>query len=416
MPLVEIEAMTFGPYGIGHLDGKAVMVPRAVAGDLLEISLVKSHGAHAIGRIEQIVRASPDRRPPPCPFVPRCGGCDWQQIDYAAQAAFKARMLAEAFHRALGIELDDRGLVEPAPAEFGYRARTRFKINAEGKAGFHEAASHTLVEVDRCLIAAGAGAAPRALAAALGARCAEIEAVADGGRTILVASLKRAPQASDLARARAVLARDPTVRGVVLRGGGQRKFIGDVRLAIEVEPDCAIETEADLFSQVNREQNRKLVAAVMAIGGFTARINLLDLFCGSGNFSLPAARRGAAVSGVDADAAAVAAASANAARMGLGGARFIAMKAEETARFLDRAGYRPDIVILDPPRAGAADLMDPVARMRPAAIIYVACEVATMVRDLGALATHHYQVREVRGFDFFPNTHHLEVVARALLT
>ncbi len=416
MPLVEIDSMTFGPYGIGRLDGKAVMVPTAVAGDLAEIAIASERGTHAIGGIERIVRPSPSRRPAPCPFLPRCGGCDWQQIEYPAQVAFKGELLAGAFRRALGVALDPRGLIEPAPEEFGYRSRTRFKVGAGGAVGFHAGASHALVEVDRCLVAAGNGAAPVALATALGARCAEIETVADGDRTILIASLKRAPQAADRARARAIIARDQSIRGIVLSGGGRREIVGEARLSLEVEPGCAIEIDADLFSQINRGQNRKLVAAVMALGGFDARIKLLDLYCGGGNFSIPAARRGAAVVGVDADALAIAAASANAVRMGLGGARFIAMKAEETARFLARAGYRPDVAILDPPRAGAAELIEPVARLRPAAIIYVACDVATMVRDLAALAAHRYEIRHVRGFDFFPNTHHLEVVAHALLT
>ncbi len=417
MPVVKIEAMTFGPFGVGRLDGKAVMVTRAAPGDVLEIALTGGRAGRATGRIERIVEPSPHRRPPPCPYYARCGGCDWQQIDYAGQVESKAAMLAAAFRRGLGIELDQRGLVEPAPAEFAYRARTRFKIGPGGKTGFHEAGSHTLVEVERCLVAAGAGggAAPHELAAALGGRCAEIETVVEGDATILIARMNQAPQAADMTRAKAAMAADPRVRGVVLRGGGARVTLGDVRTAIEVEPGCTIESDADAFSQVNREQNRKLVAAAMALGGFRGGVKLLDLFCGSGNFSLPAARRGAEAIGVDADAAAIAAATANAARMGLA-ARFVAMKADETARFLERAGYRPDVAILDPPRAGAAELIGAVARLRPESIIYVACDVATMVRDLKALAAFGYSVDETRGFDFFPNTHHVEVVARVLLT
>ncbi|MBE3602776.1 RsmD family RNA methyltransferase [bacterium] len=142
-------------------------------------------------------------------------------------------------------------------------------------------------------------------------------------------------------------------------------------------------------------------------------MKLLDLFCGSGNFSLPAARRGSG--GVDADRRRSRRPRRTRREMGLA-ARFVAMKADETARFLARAGYRPDVAILDPPRTGAAELIEAAARLRPAAIIYVACDVATMVRDLKALAGFGYRADETRGFDFFPNTHHLEVVARVLLT
>jgi len=143
---------------------------------------------------------------------------------------------------------------------------------------------------------------------------------------------------------------------------------------------------------------------------------LLDLFCGAGNFSLPAARRGAVVTGVDADALAVADARANALRMQLRDAQFIAMAAAETARFLQRARYRPAVVILDPPRTGAAALMDTVATLGAPRMIYVSCDPPTLTRDLGKLVAKGYRVARVRGFDFFPNTHHIEAVAELLLT
>ena len=213
-----------------------------------------------------------------------------------------------------------------------------------------------------------------------------------------------------------MLAADPRIKGIILRGGNGRETIGDSAITIEVEPGCAIAAEADLFNQVNREQNRKLVATVLAMAQPRAAIAILDLFCGAGNFSLPLARRGARVTGVDADGLAIAAAARNALQMALPEAQFIPMKAADTARFLERARYRPGVVILDPPRAGAAALIEPIARLRPAIVIYASCDCSTLVRDLQALTNYGYQIEQVRAFDFFPNTHHAEVVVRALLT
>jgi 23S rRNA (uracil1939-C5)-methyltransferase len=102
--------------------------------------------------------------------------------------------------------------------------------------------------------------------------------------------------------------------------------------------------------------------------------------------------------------------------MELKDAQFIAMKATETARFLTRARYRPDVITLDPPRHGAAELMEPIARLKPAVVVYVSCDCATLLRDLQALRSHRYEIEQVRAFDFFPNTHHAEVAVRALLT
>jgi 23S rRNA (uracil1939-C5)-methyltransferase len=416
MPEIEINAMTFGPYGVGRIDGKSVMVPQAVAGDLLEVTMTSERRDYAIARIDRIIRAAADRRQPPCQYLPRCGGCDWQQIDYPAQVALKAQLIAAEFRHVLEVELDPDGLVEAAPAEFAYRSRTRFKTTAGGRVGFHEAGSNSIVAIDRCMVAAAPERMPTALAAALGRRCAEIEIVSDRGGEVQVASLAKAPGNAEVSRARQVMRGDGVIRGIVLRGGGAREVVGDPKISFELEPECVIEIDADLFSQVNRAQNLRLVAAVIAMAAVSEGATVLDLFCGAGNFSLPLARRGARVTGVDADALAIAGAHCNAARMGLTEVQFIAMKAAETARFLERAHYRPDLVIIDPPRSGALDLMSAVARLRPRAVIYVSCDTTTVVRDLQCLGASGYDIDRVCAFDFFPNTHHAEVAVHALLT
>lgn len=416
MPETEINAMTLGPYGVGRIDGKTVMVPNAAPGALLEVAIRSERRDYAIARIERIIRPGAVRREPPCRFLPRCGGCDWQQIDYTAQVALKAELIAAEFRHVPGIEIDPKGLVEAAPAEFGYRSRTRFKIGAGGRVGFHEAGSNSIVEIDRCMIAAAPQRIPVALAAALDRRCSEIEVVSDGGGEVLVANLAKAPGNAEVTRARRVIAADGLIRGIVLRGGGVRQVVGDARIAIELEAGCVLEVDADLFTQVNRAQNLKLVAAVTEMAAVRDGMAVLDLFCGAGNFSLPLARRGARVTGVDADALAIAGAQHNAARMNLKETQFIAMKAAEMARFLDRARYRPELVIIDPPRTGAADLMEPVARLRPRAVIYISCDATTLVRDLHSLCASGYEIGRLRVFDFFPNTHHAELAVHVLLT
>jgi 23S rRNA (uracil1939-C5)-methyltransferase len=416
MPEIEISTMTFGPYGVGRIDGKSVMVPHAAPGDLLEVTLKSERRDYAIAGIDRIIRPGVNRRTAPCHFLPRCGGCDWQHIEYSAQVAFKAQLIAAEFRHVLGLELDPEDLVEAAPAEFAYRSRTRFKTGADGCVGFYEAGSNSIAEIDRCMVAAAPDRIPRALAAALGKRCSEIEVASADRGEVQIAHLAKAPGNAEASRARQVMSRDSAIRGIVLRGGNERQVIGDAKISFDLEPGCTIQVDADLFSQINRAQNVKLIAAVAAMAAVSENTGVLDLFCGSGNFSLPLARRGARVTGVDADALAIASAQQNAARMGLEEAQFIAMKASETARFFDRARYRPDVVIIDPPRAGALDLMGSVARLRPPAVIYVSCDTTTLVRDLQNLRAKGYEIDRVRGFDFFPNTHHVEVAVHALLT
>jgi 23S rRNA (uracil1939-C5)-methyltransferase len=416
MPEVEINTMTFGPYGVGRIDGKSVMVPHTAPGDVLEVAFKSERRDYAIARIDRIIRPGASRRDPPCQFLPRCGGCDWQQIEYPDQVALKAQLIAAEFRHVLGLELDADGLVEAAPAEFAYRSRTRFKTAAGGGVGFYEAGSTSIVEIDRCMVAAAPDRIPRALAAALGRRCTEIEVVNDNAGEVQIATLSKAPGNAEVSRAHRVMRDDAAVRGIVLRGGYAREVVGDAAIFCEIEPNWLIEIDADLFSQINRAQNLKLVAEVIAMAAVVEGTGVLDLFCGAGNFSLPLARRGARVTGVDADTLAIAGAQHNATRMGLKDAQFIAMKAAETARFFDRARYRPDLVIIDPPRTGALELMESVARLRPRAVIYVSCDTTTLVRDLQKLCANGYEIDRVRGFDFFPNTHHAEVAVHALLT
>jgi 23S rRNA (uracil1939-C5)-methyltransferase len=416
MPEIEINTMTLGPYGVGRIGGKSVMVPHAAPGDLLEVALKAARSDYAIARIDRVIRPGADRREPPCRFLPRCGGCDWQHIEYAAQVALKARLIAAEFQHVLRHELDPDGLVEAAPAEFAYRSRTRFKIGAGGCVGFHQAGSNSIVAIDRCMVAATPERVPLALAAALGRRCSEIEVVSDRGGEVQIAHLAKAPGSAEVSRASQVMRGDQAIRGVVLRGGNRREVVGNVKISFELEPECVLEFDADLFSQVNRIQNLKLVATVIAMAAVREGSGVLDLFCGAGNFSLPLARRGARVTGVDDDTLAIASAQQNATRLGLKDAQFIAMKAAETVRFFDRAHYRPDLVIIDPPRTGALDLMEAVAKLRPRAVIYVSCDTATLVRDLQSLGANGYEIDRVQGFDFFPNTHHAEVAVRALLT
>jgi 23S rRNA (uracil1939-C5)-methyltransferase len=417
MPEVEITAMTFGPYGVAHADGKTIMVPNAAPGDRLEVEIASERRDYSTARIVRVIAPGPARRTPPCPFLPRCGGCDWQQIEYAAQVRLKGEVIATELARALGTGIDPATLVEPCEAEFGYRSRVRLRAGAGGKLGYRELASHRLVEIDRCLVADARIRVPHELARALGRDLDEIEAVAADSREVLVAHLRKPPFRAHLERARGVLEADPAIAGIVLRAGERREVLGNAEIEVEIEAGATLRLDADLFSQVNRAQNRKLVAAVMEMAAPAAAVALLDLFCGAGNFSIPAARRGARVTGVDADAPAIAAAAHNAGRLGLdASAQFVAMKAHEVAAFLHRARYRPASVILDPPRIGAAALMEPIARMRPARVVYVSCDVATLARDLRVLCAADYRLARVRAFDFFPNTHHDEIAACMVLT
>ncbi|MGH7905468.1 MAG: hypothetical protein ACREP6_02460, partial [Candidatus Binataceae bacterium] len=249
MPIIEITGMTLGAYGVGHLDdGRTVLVPKSAPGDVLDVAIGSERRDYVIGHISEMLQAGAHRREPPCPFSGRCGGCDWQQIEYSAQLEIKARLIADELNRALDCGLSPSGLIEPAPAELGYRSRVRFQIGPHGEIGFHETASNRLVEIDGCLVADTAIKLPWSLAAALAGRCREIEVVARGGEVqVLVAHLRKRPGAEEIKMARRIIEDDPSIRGVVLRSADAREIIGSAIVSMEIEAGLEIEIEADLF-------------------------------------------------------------------------------------------------------------------------------------------------------------------------
>jgi 23S rRNA (uracil1939-C5)-methyltransferase len=235
--------------------------------------------------------------------------------------------------------------------------------------------------------------------------------VASGERQALVAYLRGSVQAADIKHADRAIAANGIVAGIVLRGRSDRVVSGDASITIELESGLTLKADADTFSQVNHECNRMLIASVMEHAAIETATSVLDLFCGAGNFSLPAAKRGAQVLGVDADSFAIGAAQRSAAELGFGEERFTAMRVVGIAPFLLRAGYRPQVVILDPPRNGARQLMKMITALGATRVVYVSCNVATLARDLRLLVDDGYAVSSVKAFDFFPNTHHCEVMA-----
>jgi 23S rRNA (uracil1939-C5)-methyltransferase len=415
MPEIEVSAMTFGPYAVARVDGHAVMVPNAAPGDRLEVSIASRRRDFSVANIERILAPGGDRRVPPCPFLPQCGGCDWQQLNYPAQLRAKSELIAAGLRRA-NIEASAENLIEPAAAEFGYRSRIRLKVGREGKLGFYQLGSNALVEIDRCMVASPALRLPTAFAAALWRNLDEVEVIESGAREVITATMRKPPLAAEVERARRMLADEASIQGIILRSGRAREVIGDPAVTINIESGLELVVDADLFSQVNHVQNRKLVATVMEMAAIERGMRVLDIFCGAGNLSLPAARRGALINGIDADALAIAAATKNARRLGFAEANFIASKAIEAVNFLLRAKYRPAVVILDPPRTGAVELMEAIVKLHPRAIIYVSCDVSTLARDLRVLTAVGYRAHRIAAFDFFPNTHHAEIAAHLLLT
>jgi 23S rRNA (uracil1939-C5)-methyltransferase len=205
------------------------------------------------------------------------------------------------------------------------------------------------------------------------------------------------------------------IKGLVLEGK-EKVYRGESALRYEWPEVCGgrkltIHTSGESFSQVNPYQNWKMMQTVVEWADLTGRERVLDLFCGSGNLTLPLAQRAGKVWGVDRDRLAVDQAAGNAGANGLSNCTFLEADAEEGIRRAGKEARGVELVVLDPPRIGARGVLDLLASLGPRKIIYVSCEPPALGRDLARLMALGYNVERVQPLDMFPQTYHIEVIA-----
>jgi 23S rRNA (uracil1939-C5)-methyltransferase len=411
-----IERLTYGPDALAHHAERVVFVPFAAPGDRVRARVVERRRDWLRAEIHDLLAAGPERTAPRCPVFGRCGGCQWQHVTPGAQLAAKAAVVAEQLARIGGLRDVDVRPLRAAPAAWHYRAR--ITLRAEGRRlGLQGARSRELVEITECAIAdpvlVAALDAARGWAAAVRTAPVRVTLARVPGGVVLAAVLGTPPTPVDIAATERILAADARVRGAILAGGGVRHTVGDPHLRVRVEPDLALEVPADAFTQVHPDANLLLVATVLELGELRAGVRALDLYCGAGNFTLPLARRGVHVTGIDRAEVAVDAARANAARLGLSPV-FVC---DAVGPALARLPPSPlDLVVLDPPRAGAAEVTGPLAARRAARLLYVSCDPATLARDARTLVGRGYRLGRVQPVDLFPQTYHVETVAEFVLT
>jgi 23S rRNA (uracil1939-C5)-methyltransferase len=413
--VLDVTAMSHGPDAVARHDGRVVFVPHAAPGDRVRARVVTAHASYARAEIAHRCRPGASYREPPCPWVAECGGCPWQQVTYPAQLEAKARNVREALARIARVAARRELPIRAAPDEWEYRHRIRLHVGPERSLGFRRARSHAIVEIGGCAIADPALSAvlpiARALVADLAVALDTIDLVANGrGGVVVVAAAGERASERDGETITRWLADTPAVAGVLLAGRGWERAWRDTTIAVTpVAGLPPIHQRPHAFSQVNPGANRLLVETVAGLAAPAARV--LDLFCGAGNLSLPLAHGGAEVVGVERSATSVADGRAAAAAAGLD-VRFEVAVAD---RFLRQQGLAgAELVVLDPPRGGAATVAEQLGRLRPARILYVSCDPATLARDVATLTRAGYAVDRLQAIDLFPQTEHVETVLEAV--
>jgi 23S rRNA (uracil1939-C5)-methyltransferase len=411
--------------GVARIDGKAVFIDGALPGERVRFRVIKRRRQMDEAGLVDVLIASPDRVVPRCAHFGVCGGCSLQHLSAGAQLAAKERQLLENLQR-IGNVQPARVLAPLRGPEWAYRRRARLGIKYVYKkgrvlAGFREREKPYIADIKRCeILLAPLATLPEELAAltetlAIREKMPQVEVAAGDAAVALVFRVLEAPGAADLEKISAFGA----ARGlqIFLQTGGLdsvrpvRADYAPLNYAVD-GGNVVIEFGPADFIQVNRDINASMVDAAMTLLQPETSDAVLDLFCGLGNFTLPLARRARQVQGVEGDTLLVSKALANAARNGIGNARFAVENLFEPRTFGTWANARYDLVLLDPPRAGASELLTRMEQWLPRRVVYISCHPASLARDAGILvAEQGFTLTAAGVMDMFPHTTHVESIA-----
>ncbi len=419
---LEVERLAAGGLGLARLEGRIVFLPGVLPGELVSVEVLETRSDYLRARPVEVLRAHPDRVEPACPLFMVCGGCQLLHAAYGVQPGLKAGAALEGLVREGGPAVS----VKPSPRDRHYRARVRFQIGEVAgrlRLGFYSAGSNSLIPVDFCLqlderlnrILPALGGWIGSMSG-LESQPGQLEALAGPEGYIFVLDLSRKPgrRFAEIIAAGPDLKERSVVRYSVkgrLQGGTGSGDDGLTWLTLD-DPPVSLKVLPGSFAQVNPGLNLVLVGDVLDAVRELAPASLLDLYCGMGNFSLPLSHAAGRVTAVEDNPAAEANGRFNQKINGVRNIGFIRQAAGKAVEEAAVRGEKFDVVVMDPPRAGARGMAMQLARLQAREVFYISCHPAAMARDLVEFGSLGYRLRSLTAYDMFPQTAHLEVLAR----
>jgi len=424
---VEIDSLAFGGRGVARADGMVVFVAGALPGDRVRAEVTKAKRRFAEARTVELLRPGAERVADRCAHGGEpCPGAPWQGLPYERQLSHKQEQVGEALRRIGGLDRFELEPIEPATEQWRYRNKLEYSFgeDAEGEPilGFHARGRWDLiVDVEDCLLASEAGNAARNKVR----EWARLEAVStyDGRshegalRNLVVREGRRTGQVQTrLVTSAARFPKPPVDLHTVIEGAsggtdGPTGVLGEERLREEV---CGLKLEMShgAFFQTNTEMAERLYAVAAQYAGLSGSERVFDLYCGIGTIGLTMAGRAGEVWGLEIVPEAIADAERNAEANGIANARFVAGNARTGVRPLIEQAGKPDVVVIDPPRAGLSQkIVRRVIECEAPRIVYVSCNPTTLAPNAAQLTEAGYTLRRVKPVDMFPQTPHIECVA-----
>ncbi|MFL5898922.1 MAG: 23S rRNA (uracil(1939)-C(5))-methyltransferase RlmD [Solirubrobacterales bacterium] len=423
---LEIDSLAFGGRGVARAEGFVVFVAGALPGDRVRAEITKGKKRFAEARVVELLRASPDRLPDRCLHGGEpCPGAPWQGLPYEQQLRHKQEQVGEALSRIGGLEGYELEEIVPAVEQWRYRNKLEYSFGEDGDEltlGFHARGRWDLiVDVDDCHLASEGGNAARN-AVREWARAEAVPAYDTRARRGVLRNLavregRRSGQVQTrLVTVEAKFPRPPVDLHTIVTadaGGtdGPTGVLGSERLGEEL---CALRLEMShgAFFQTNTEMAERLCAVAGELAGLSGSERVFDLFCGIGTIGLTMARQAGEVWGLEIVPEAIADAERNARANGIENARFVAANARTGLRPLIEEAGKPDVLVVDPPRAGLSQkIVRRLVECEAKRIVYVSCNPTTLAPNAVQLGEAGYRLRRVRPVDMFPQTPHIECVA-----
>ena len=410
--------------------GKVTLLEGAIAGENVTAKIYSSNKSLQKGRATLINDTSPDRVQPACKYCKQCGGCDFQHMLYSRQLLAKEEILKDLLvrsgHSTLACAAEE--LLAPPLAsdnEFHYRQRIRLQVNASQTLGFFKRRSNDCIAVDSCLLARQEinncleNLRQQQVFTRLLTRAEALELLFNPATRLitLIIHLTQKPRPADNQHAKILAEEIETLEHIFFCGKGFAPS-GKSILSFSIPPappytdkEVNLSWETGGFSQVNIEQNQKLIKTVLAYCNATETDSVLDLFCGMGNFSIPLAMLAKSVLGIEGQASAIRSARRNSSNAGQTNTTFTKQPVHNACVALAKDQEKFDIVVIDPPRQGVPGLAAQFAQLTNKRLVYVSCDPATLCRDLAELLNSGFHLTRLQPIDMFPQTHHIECVA-----